>query len=102
MSPNLSSELIRQIQTIAQSDPQIEQIILYGSRARGTANERSDIDLAIKGDLSPAQLGRLREQLEALPILQRFDLLLLDDITDQSLTEAIAQEGVMIYPAAQP
>src|SRR5262249_57685334 len=46
------------------------QVILFGSRARGTAKEGSDIDLLIVGDRSPdetwsrrREIGRIRRNL---------------------------------------
>ena len=49
------------------------QIILFGSQARGTAQQGSDIDLLIVGDRSPdetwsrrREIGRIRRSLENL------------------------------------
>ena len=39
--------IVEQINRLAQEDPVIEVVWLYGSRAKGTANESSDYDLAV-------------------------------------------------------
>ena len=45
-----------------------QKIILYGSRAKGTATERSDIDIAVSGVASHEILD-LQENLEEIPTL---------------------------------
>ena len=45
-----------------------KEVILYGSRAKGTAQERSDIDIAVSG---VEDFESLTEQIENLPTLQR-------------------------------
>lgn len=37
--------------------PEIEEVIIFGSRAKGTCKKGSDIDLAIKGDLCTSLLA---------------------------------------------
>ena len=39
--------IVERINRLAQEDPSIEVVWLYGSRAKGTANESSDYDLAV-------------------------------------------------------
>ena len=40
--------------------PEVEQVVLFGSRAKGNYNSGSDIDLAVKGnDVSPALIFKL-------------------------------------------
>jgi len=39
--------IVERINWLAQEDPAIEVVWLYGSRAKGTANESSDYDLAV-------------------------------------------------------
>ncbi len=39
--------IVERINRLAQKDPAIEVVWLYGSRAKGTANESSDYDLAV-------------------------------------------------------
>ena len=39
--------ILERINRLAQEDPAIEVVWLYGSRAKGTANESSDYDLAV-------------------------------------------------------
>ena len=41
------------IQTIIKicNEFQAKEVVLYGSRAKGTARERSDIDIAVSGDI---------------------------------------------------
>ena len=51
-------------------------VILFGSRAKGTATERSDIDIAVSGI---PDTENLREELDNLPTLYTIDLVNLDE-----------------------
>ena len=57
------------------------EVILYGSRAKGTARERSDIDIAVTGI---DDFDRLVELIEELPTLYSVDLLNLDTCKNQN------------------
>lgn len=67
-----------------------EEVILYGSRARGTARERSDIDIAVSG---ADDFEILTEKIEELPTLYSVDLVNLDTCKNQLLLEDIRQYG---------
>ncbi|TBH21207.1 nucleotidyltransferase family protein [Thermus thermamylovorans] len=69
---------------------------LFGSRARGEASPRSDYDLALWADppLDLATLAALREELEALPVLQKVDLVELS--WAPSLREVVEREGILL------
>lgn len=69
---------------------------LFGSRARGEASPRSDYDLALWTDppLDLATLAALREELEALPMLQKVDLVELS--WAPGLREAVEREGILL------
>ena len=47
----LKPEIFQQLSTIFQAYENIDSVVLYGSRAKGTYHDGSDIDLTIKGDL---------------------------------------------------
>ena len=44
------SDVIHQLITLANSNPQVQVLWLYGSRAKGTAGPASDWDLAVAFD----------------------------------------------------
>ena len=67
-----------------------KKIILYGSRAKGTARERSDIDIAVSG---VKNFDDLAEQVEELPTLYSVDLLDMDRCRNHLLLEDIRQYG---------
>ena len=48
MKYNLPERVLRDISSIARKHP-VTKVILFGSRARGTNTERSDIDIAVYG-----------------------------------------------------
>ena len=54
---------------------QAKEVVLYGSRAKGTARERSDIDIAVSG---VNDFDLLVEKIEDLPTLYSVDLLNMD------------------------
>lgn len=73
-----------------------QKIILFGSRAKGTATERSDIDIAVSG-VTSSDIFELEEALEDIPTLYTIDLVDLDTCKNQLLLEDIEQYGREIY-----
>lgn len=65
-------------------------MILYGSRAKGTARERSDIDIAVSG---VENFNELVEKAEELPALYSVDIVNMDTCKNQLLLEDIRQYG---------
>lgn len=70
------------------------KVILYGSRAKGTNLERSDIDIAVSG---VADFGELSEAVEDIETLYSIDLLNLDRCRNQGLLEDVEKYGQKIY-----
>ena len=69
---------------------QEKKVILYGSRAKGTARERSDIDIAVSG---VDNFELLVEKVEELPTLYSVDMVNMDTCRNQLLLEDIRQYG---------
>lgn len=67
-----------------------KEVILYGSRTKGTARERSDIDIAVTG---VKNFDILEEKIEELPTLYSVDLLNMDTCRNDLLKEDIRQYG---------
>lgn len=65
-------------------------MILYGSRAKGTARERSDIDIAVSG---VDNFELLVEKVEELPTLYSVNMVNMDTCRNQLLLEDIRQYG---------
>jgi uncharacterized protein len=88
---------LSQLQTLFSSYPEISKVILFGSRAKGTARKNSDIDLAVDGLESPLKIESLAMELDELPLPYRFDLQAIITIKNRSLLEHIDRVGVLIY-----
>lgn len=67
-----------------------KEVILYGSRAKETARERSDIDIAVTG---VKDFDALVEEVENLPTLYSVDMVNMDTCKNQLLLEDIRQYG---------
>ena len=77
--------------------PEITEVILFGSRATGKADERSDIDLAVRGFSDRHLLGRLVLDLEELPVVQKWDVKSYEEINYAPLKRHIDEYGITIY-----
>ncbi|RVU40121.1 nucleotidyltransferase domain-containing protein [Rheinheimera riviphila] len=89
-------QMIRQV--LAQF-PAIEKAVLFGSRAKGTMNTRSDIDLAVTGNLLDRhQLAQIALAFDETDLPWQVDLKALHDIQSKALLEHIARIGQQIYP----
>ena len=67
-----------------------KKVILFGSRAKGTALERSDIDIAVSG---VKEVDLLIQKIEELPTLYSIDIVNMDNCKNELLLEDIRQYG---------
>lgn len=72
----------------------IKKVILFGSRARGTHSEKSDIDLAVSGGNALDFYYDVEE--EAWTLLM-FDVVELDKGITEELQAEINRDGVILY-----
>ncbi len=84
-----AEEVIQEVAKLCNSF-HAKEVILYGSRAKGTARERSDIDIAVSGI---EDFEALIEKVEDLPTLYSVDLVNMDTCKNQLLLEDIRQYG---------
>lgn len=93
----LSKEELALINTVFQNESGISEVILYGSRAKGSHTTASDIDLALVGIDDDLKAAAIAEQLDELPLPYTFDVRSLPSINHQPLKDHIARVGVRIY-----
>lgn len=95
----LKDTTIDKIRTVLAHYPQVEQAILYGSRAKGNFKNGSDIDLTLRGDahLTLRVLYRIMDELDDLLLPYTIDLSLLADISDADVLDHIRRVGVVFY-----
>ena len=80
------------------SVPEVEEAIIYGSRARGTNRIASDIDLTLKGNsLTYLQLALLDERIDELYLPYFVDLSLYSMLKNPDLLDNIHREGKVFY-----
>ena len=99
--PLVASEL-ELVLSVLRQHQEIESAILFGSRAKGTHSDRSDVDLALAGSLGALGAEAIAAELEELPLLYRFDMHALPAITHTPLLEHIERVGKVIYPEPRP
>lgn len=94
----LKDEQLTKIKNALSSFGKIDEVIIFGSRAKGNFKPGSDIDLAIKSkDFSFDDLLKLHHTLDELNLPYKFDLLIYSSIKDKDVIEHINRAGVSIY-----
>lgn len=93
MKYNLPDRILRELSTFAKKYA-ITKIILFGSRARGTHTERSDIDIAVYGGDFEHFYWDVKEKIHSLLM---FDIVQADVAISDELKQEIEKDGVTIY-----
>jgi uncharacterized protein len=93
----LTSHEIDLIRNVFRHFKTISEVVLYGSRAKGTYRSESDIDLALIGVNDDVQAEAVADELEELPLPYRFDVKAYGRITYGPLREHIARVGIALY-----
>jgi len=77
--------------------PEIRNISVYGSRAKGTYGDLSDLDLVIMDAVDRKTLGKLWMDINYSDFPFVVDLLIFDEIRNQNLIDHIQRVGKTIY-----
>lgn len=94
----LSASVLELLTKVFEKYEAIDQIELYGSRAKGTFNERSDIDLVAYGkDINRFMIADIFMELDDLDIPYKVDLQNYHDLRNSELLEHINRVGMVIY-----
>lgn len=80
------------------SEEKIQEIVLFGSRAKGNFRTGSDIDVALKGvNITLNDLISISARLDELEMPYKFDLVIFDRIQEPNLTDHIQRVGICLY-----
>ena len=96
MSYNLPDRVLRELSSFARKYS-INKIVLFGSRARGTNTERSDVDIAVYGGDFDSFYWDVKEKTNSLLM---FDIVQADSSISNELKKEIQKDGVVIYEKA--
>ena len=93
MKDHLPERIVRELCSFAQKHA-VTKIVLFGSRARGTNTERSDIDIAVYGGDFDHFYWDVKEKTHTLLM---FDIVQADAPISDQLKEEIEEDGIVIY-----
>ena len=98
MPYGLKDKEIEALQNLFCSNKNVEQAVLYGSRAKGNYKPFSDIDITLIGDeLTRVDLLRLCRAIDDLLMPYELDMNLYKDIHNLALLEHIGRVGIPLY-----
>ena len=89
----LSEKTIEIIKKLLSNYPQIKEVKIFGSRAKGNYKPSSDIDLALFGSIDDKLLRHIVSELDELPTPYQFDVLNYNDIDNENLKNNIDKFG---------
>jgi predicted nucleotidyltransferase len=97
LPPGFHAAVRKLAATALENEPRVK-VLLFGSRATGRSDPRSDIDLGIDvgHPIDPATLVRLREAFEELAILQKVDVVDLA-LLDADFRRVALQRTVLLF-----
>lgn len=93
----LYPETIKILNEIFSNYENIDEVIIYGSRAKGNYREGSDIDLTIKGKLDRYDLGSIMTDIDDSLIPYLVDISDYDTLSNQDLKDHINRVGQVFY-----
>ncbi len=102
MKYGLKEQIITQINSVFARYPEVEQVILYGSRAKGTYKNGSDIDLTLKGgNLDLAMINKISSDIDDLLLPYSVDISIFSQISNADLVDHINRVGVVFYVSSE-
>jgi predicted nucleotidyltransferase len=99
MNYGLTDQDLGNIREAIAKFPEISQVLLFGSRAKGNYKVGSDVDLALKGEsVTHSTVFQLADLLnETYPLPYFFDIINYNNIDEPKLVEHINRVGIPIF-----
>jgi predicted nucleotidyltransferase len=98
MMYGLSDTTMEKMNGVFSHFPEIEEVVVYGSRAKGNYRNGSDIDLTMKGDgLSDGISSKIWLALDDLLLPYMIDLSIYRQISNPDLIDHINRVGQIFY-----
>jgi len=94
---SLGQERVSAVAAVLEKFPSVQKAVLFGSWAKGCHTSRSDIDIAIYGDVGILETEEIAYRLDELPFTDKFDVVAFDSINNADLREHIERVGVEIF-----
>lgn len=96
--PGLKPEILKLLTMVFTSYEELEAVVLYGSRAKGTYHAGSDIDITLQGEnLNDTLVGKIEGEIDNLLLPYSFDISLWSQIDNAELRKHIERMGIIIY-----
>ena len=89
------AKILKQIIAVCIKVGHVDEIILYGSRAKGTHMEKSDLDIALKG--VNLDIEQLRDEVELIDTLLAIDLIDINNCKNERLLQEVEKDGITLY-----
>jgi len=89
---------IEKIISTFQKNNKVNEVILFGSRAKGNFEPGSDIDIALKGEsLTLNDINNASLELDDILFPYKLDLIIFERINEKELIEHISRVGKILY-----
>ncbi len=95
----LRKDIIENLKKIFEKYVEVERVCIFGSRAKGTYKETSDIDIVMYGEkLTHTINTKIYYEIDDLYLVYKIDLINFNSLSENDkLRENIIKEGVEIY-----
>lgn len=101
MMYGLKKEIVNDLQNIFSDFSDVEEVVIYGSRAKGNHKPGSDIDLTFKrNNLTLWIINKISLQIDDFFLPYIFDLSVFDHIDNKDLIDHIERVGQIFYQKA--
>lgn len=92
----LPQRTIDELSAYFKTKPEIEKVLIFGSRAKGTFHNGSDIDFAIWTDNFDTFFS-IAGELDNLPTPYKFDVIDYKNLSHQGMKNSIDKDGILFY-----
>lgn len=94
----LTASVIEQIKKVFSRYPNVERVLIYGSRAKGDYHTGSDIDLALIGEKATLEdTLAIEHELDDLLLPYKIDVAIYHEIDNPNLIDHIDRVGTEIF-----
>lgn len=93
----LSERTVNELLEYFKSKPEIEKVVIYGSRAKGNFKNGSDIDFAVWTEGSSVYDLRIEAELDDLETPYMFDVVDYKNLDHKGMKNSIDKDGIVFY-----